>query len=256
MKNFEDYFSRHAGLYARRRPRYPAELFAYLASIVPGHDVAWDCATGNGQAALALADYFDRVVATDASVQQLSHAFPHARIVYRQSVAEATGLAPASVDLVTVAVAVHWFDLDRFYEEVRRVLKPGGVLAVWTYYAPVTTPRLDGVLERLNLGVLGDYWPAQIHYLREGYRTLPFPFEELTAPAFAIEADWDLAQLVGFITSWSASRAYLERHGRHAVEQIWPELTRAWGPPDARRQVRWPLHLRVGRIAPGPGGRH
>jgi SAM-dependent methyltransferase len=252
MQNFEDYFSRNAGVYARRRPRYPAELFAYLASISPGRDLAWDCATGNGQAALALAQFFDRVVATDASVQQLAHAFPHARVVYRQSVAEQTALGPGSADLVTVAVAVHWFDLDRFYEEVRRVLKPGGVLAVWTYYAPVTTPELDGLLERLNLEILGDYWPEQIHFLREGYRTLPFPFEEIVPPPFEIEAEWDLRQLVGFITSWSASRNYLERHGSHAVEKIWPELKKAWGPPGTRRPIRWPLYLRVGRT-PRPG---
>jgi SAM-dependent methyltransferase len=155
------------------------------------------------------------------------------------------------VDLVTVAVAVHWFDLDRFYDEARRVLKPNGVLAVWTYYAPIISPELDRLIIRLTHGALGDYWPEQVHYLREGYRTLPFPFEEVASPAFDTSAEWDLDELAGFITSWSASRIYLERHGRHAIEEIWPDVKRAWGPPQQKRRVRWPLYLRVGRTRSG-----
>jgi SAM-dependent methyltransferase len=254
MSDFEDYFSRHAGVYARHRPRHPAKLFAYLASLSPGRDLAWDCATGNGQAALALAERFHRVIATDASEHQLAQAFPHPRIEYRQSAAEATDLPAEAVDLVTVAVAVHWFDLDRFYDEVRRVLKPNGVLAVWTYYASLISPGLDRLIDRLTHGVLGDDWPEQMHYLRESYRTLPFPFEEVSPPAFETSVQWDLDELVGFITSWSASRIYLERHGRHGVEEIWPDLRRAWGAPERKRRIRWPLHLRVGRAAARTGG--
>jgi SAM-dependent methyltransferase len=254
MSDFADYFSRHAGVYARHRPTYPAELFAYLASLSPARDLAWDCATGNGQAALALTEHFQRVIATDASEQQLAHAFPHPRIAYRHSRADATDLASGVVDLVTVAVAVHWFDLDRFYDEVRRVLKPNGVLAVWTYYAPIISPDLDRLIARLNLDVLGDYWPEQLHYLREGYRTLPFPFEEITPPAFATSVEWNLDALVGFISSWSASRIYLDRHGRHGLEEVWPDLARTWGAPERTRRIRWPLHLRVGRAAALTGG--
>lgn len=244
--SFEDYFSQNADTYARHRPGYPTELFAYLASVAPGHDLAWDCATGNGQAALELTRFFDRVLATDASTQQLEHAFTHKQIEYRQSVAEKTDPETNSVDLVTVAVAVHWFDLDRFYQEVKRVLKPSGILAVWTYYAPIITPELDEMLDHLNLNVLGKYWPEKIHYLREGYRTLDFPFKELKPPSFETQVEWGLEELVGFINSWSASQNYKERHGHYAVETIWTKLADAWNPPERKRLIRWPLHLRVG----------
>lgn len=248
MKDFEDYFSGHSDTYARYRPRYPSELFAYLASITPDHALAWDCATGNGQAALELTQFFQHVIATDASAEQLAHAFVHDQIEYRQEVAEETDLDSGSIDLVTVAVAVHWFDQAHFHEEVKRVLKPGGVLAVWTYYAPIITPELDKLLDHLNNQILKAYWPDKIHYLREGYRTLSFPFQELQPPSFETQAEWSLEELAGFVSSWSASQNYKARQGHHAIEEIWAELQDAWGPPRRKRLVRWPLHLRVGKM--------
>jgi SAM-dependent methyltransferase len=255
VSDFEDHFSRVAGVYARHRPGYPGELFEYLASVAPARDLAWDCATGSGQAALSLAEHFARVVATDASAEQLAHAFAHPRVEYRREPAEGTDLPDRAVDLVTVAVAAHWFDLERFYAEVRRVSRPGAVLAIWGYFGTVIAPELDRLITRLSLGMLGDSWPAQVHYVRDGYRTLPFPFEELAHPAFENRADWDLDQMAGFIESWSASRLYLERHGRHALEEIWPDFRRAWGRPGERRAIRWPLHLRVGRVGAPLAGR-
>lgn len=244
---FEDHFSNHAETYAQYRPVYPAELYAYLAQQTSGHDLAWDCATGSGQAAKGLVYHFDRVIATDASAEQVSRAAPHVRITYRVEPAESTSLASGSVDLITVATAVHWFDFDRFYQEARRVLKPGGVIAVWTYHSPRINPRMEALLDRLELEILAPYWPERIRYLREHYQTLPFPFDELSPPPFTMQAKWTLDQLLGFLNTWSAVRRYEAERGVHPFKAIWEELLAAWGDEGQARVIRWPLHLRVGR---------
>src|SRR5512145_799814 len=146
--NFEDHFSEHSKQYAQYRPRYPNEIYAYLASLTPGHSLAWDCGTGNGQAAVGLADYFDKVHATDASAEQIALAYPHANVEYHVEPAEHVSLRDASADLVTVAVAIHWFNFDEFYREVRRVLKPDGVLAAWTYSLTEISPQIDQLVNR------------------------------------------------------------------------------------------------------------
>lgn len=245
--NFEDHFSQMAQGYARYRPIYPGALFDYLAAISPGHRLAWDCGTGNGQAALALTRHFHRVMATDASSDQLNHAFHHDQIEYRAEQAEAVSLDDGSVDLVTAAVAVHWFDLEKFYHEVKRVLKPNGILAVWTYHLPVIDAEIDRLLGIYYSGVLAGYWPDRIRYLDDRYRSLPFPFDEVSVPEFFMEAEWSLSHLVGFLDSWSATRKYQNEHSRHPLERIWPELTAAWGEPDLIRMIRWPLFIRIGR---------
>jgi SAM-dependent methyltransferase len=248
MADFEDHFSLQAGDYARYRPQYPGELFGYLASIAPRRELAWDCGTGNGQAALGLAEHFDHVMATDASSEQLARAVPHERVEYRVERAEDVDLPLGSVDLVTVAVAVHWFDFDPFYAAVRRVLAPGGVLAVWTYHLPLIDPAIDPILERYYREVLAGYWPPRIEYLEQRYRTLPFPFDELTPPEFEMQADWDLEHLAGFLSSWSATQRYQAEEGEHPLRHVWPELTAAWGEAARPRHVRWPLHFRIGRV--------
>jgi len=248
MTGFEDHFSEQAGAYASNRPHYPGELFAYLASIAPDHQLAWDCGTGNGQAAQELANHFDRVIATDASLDQIAQAVPHERIEYRAERAEDVGLAPRSVDLVTVATAVHWFDLEPFYQVVRRVVRPGGILAVWMYHLPVIDPSIDPILEHYYADVLAGYWPERFHYLAERYLTLPFPFEELNPPAFIIQADWTLGQLVGFLDSWSGTRRYQKERGQNPINIIWQDLSERWGEPGQRRTIHWPLYLRVGRV--------
>ncbi len=246
-QDFEDHFSEHAQDYARYRPCYSPDLFDYLAAIAPTRRLAWDCGTGNGQAAVELARLFDRVVATDASAEQIDAAFRHERIEYRVARAEEPSLDSGSVDLVTAAVAVHWFDLHAFYAQVRRVLKPGGVIAVWTYFEP----EIDGVVERTVMRfygqVLAGYWPEQIRYIEAGYLSLPFPFPELSPPAFYMEADWNLDQLLGFMYSWSATRKYAKEKGSNPLQVVWPNLSAAWGDAAQKRPVRWPLHLRVGR---------
>ena len=188
------------------------------------------------------------VVATDASAEQLARAVPHKRIEYRVERAEEVDLEPGSVELVTVAIAVHWFDLERFYTAVRRVVAPEGVLAVWTYHLPEIDPAVDPLIERYYGEVLAGYWPAPIQYIEDRYRTLPFPFKELEPPEMAMQADWPLDHLAGFLSSWSASQRYQAERGEHPLRRIWLELQEAWGVPDRPRRVRWPLHLRVGRV--------
>ena len=248
MPGFSDYFSKDARTYARYRPDYPGELFVYLASIAPSRQLAWDCGTGNGQAARELVKHFQRVIATDASLDQVAQAAPHERIEYRVERAEEASLETRSVDLVTVGIAVHWFDLELFYQTVRRVAVARGILAVWTYHLPVIEPAIDQVLAHYYTNVLANCWPERFHHVAERYQTLPFPFDELDPPKFEMQTDWELGQLVGFLESWSATRRYQQERGQHPVSVIWPELTEAWGDPSQRRHIRWPLHLRVGQI--------
>ena len=244
---FEDHFSAQSGQYAQYRPRYPDTLYAYLASIVPSHSLVWDCGTGNGQAAVGLAQYFDRVYATDASAEQIARAYPHEKVEYHVEQAEQISLESGSVDLVTVAQAVHWFDFDKFYAEVRRVLKPNGVIAVWTYGLPEISPNIDKALAVYYSEILSGFWPERIRYIEENYRTLPFPFEEIKPPSFEMEARWTLGQLAGFLDSWSATQNYRKQKGKHPLEGIWNELLEDWKEEDEKRLIRWQLYFRIGK---------
>jgi SAM-dependent methyltransferase len=244
---FEDHFSAQSMQYAQFRPRYPGAMYAYLASVAPGRALAWDCGTGNGQAAVGLAGHFERVHATDASADQIAHSIPHPKVDYRVEGAEQVSLESGSVDLVTVAQAVHWFDFDRFYAEVKRVLKTDGILAVWTYHLPKIFPGTDMALSRYYSEVLAGFWPERIRYLEERYRTLLFPFEETIPPPFEMKTDWDRNQLMGFLDSWSATQKYREQKGRHPLEEIWEELSSDWKDEAEKRTVRWALYFRIGR---------
>lgn len=246
---FSDHFAPVATNYASFRPTYPAALFAWLAEIAPGHELAWDCAAGSGQASLDLAAHFARVVATDASAAQIAAAVPHPQVEFRVAPAEASGLADASVDLITVAQALHWFDLERFHAEVRRVLKPGGVLAAWTYgILAVEGDAVDARVQAFYHDTVGPYWPPERRHVESGYRTLPFPFAEIPAPAFAMETLWTLPELLGYFRSWSATGRYIKANGADPVDGLAEELAPAWGTPLTRRRVTWPLSLRVGRV--------
>lgn len=245
---FHDHFSKQARDYAEYRPNYPGALFDYLASLAPATDRAWDCGTGNGQAALTLAERFRQVIATDASAEQIENAFTHERVEYRVEPAEETTIAPHSVDLITVGTAVHWFDFDAFYREVRRVSKARAVLAVWTYFFPIIETAVDQWLRHFYGEVLDGYWPQRMHYLETHYRTLPFPFEEIEPPAFAIEAEWDLHDLLGFIASWSATRKYIEEEGQRALDRVLDDLQARWGDEHRTREIKWPLYFRIGRL--------
>ena len=245
---FKDHFSGHAASYAAFRPGYPPELFDFVASLTPGRELAWDCATGNGQAAVPLAGIFARVVATDASQQQLDNATPHPRIEYRVAPAESSGLPDASVDLLTVAQAVHWFDFDRFYAEARRVLAPGGAIALWTYNLLRGTPEISALVDRLAREISGAYWPPERRWVDEEYRTLPFPLPEVPSPTFEHTETWDLPRLVAYLRTWSANVRYQAATGKDPIAQIAPELETAWGDPAEPRVLTWPIFMRAGKV--------
>ena len=248
---FPDHFSGHADRYEEFRPTYPDELFAYLASLAQTHDLACDCATGNGQAAVGLTPHFRSIVALDASGQQLGQAAGHDRIVYVQVLADRTPLPDGSVDLVTAASAFHWFDLPKFYREVRRIARPAGILALWGYRMPSVTPAVDAVVQRLSAEVLRRFWLPETKLAAEGYRTIGLPFEEIKTPRFRMTHDWNLDQLAGFTGTWSASLRYRDHTGLDPVDAVREELAAAWGNADDTRQVSWNLHLR-GQESTGP----
>jgi SAM-dependent methyltransferase len=245
---FRDHFSNQAGEYARFRPGYPQALFDYLAGQAPSQKLAWDCGTGSGQAAVRLAERFQRVIATDASQAQIEHAVRQPGIEYRVEPAESTSIDSHTVDLITAGVAVHWFEFDPYYTEVRRVANPGALIAVWTYHYPAIAPEVDAFIEQMNRELLSGYWPERIRYLEEHYATLPFPFEPVPAPRFEMQTEWYVQDMAGFINSWSATQRYLTENGEDALESVWTELGRAWGGADKKRLVSWPLYLRVGRV--------
>jgi SAM-dependent methyltransferase len=242
----QDHFSKLSRQYAASRPRYPRALYEWLVQIAPGRERAWDCACGNGQAASDLASYFLQVIATDLSAEQLREATPHPRIEYRVAVAESSGLPVGSVDVVTVAQALHWFELNRFYQEVRRVLRPGGVLAAWCYGAgSIAADRADAVFQDFYHSVVGPYWQPERKLVEDGYRTLPFPQPELTAPILTMELNWTLEQLIGYVRSWSATALYAQSRGSDPVPELYSGLLRSWGDPRSRQRICWPLSVRA-----------
>ncbi|MHB1326789.1 MAG: class I SAM-dependent methyltransferase [Gemmatimonadales bacterium] len=246
---FQDHFSTGSCDYAAFRPRYPETLFSWVAEQCVAHDLAWDCATGNGQAAVGLAPLYARVVATDASAAQLANAEQRGNIEYRVAPAEASGLSNRSIDLVTVAQALHWFDRPAFFAEVARVAKPGAVLAVWTYNLVRGGGALDPVIDRLYRDILGSYWPADRALVETGYRDIEIPFAELTPPPFDMTACWTFAQLTGYLRTWSAAVRYGTRHGADPLEQVAAELAAAWGDVTQSRVLTWPLAVRAARVA-------
>jgi SAM-dependent methyltransferase len=242
---FKDHFSKQAADYAKFRPRYPHEMFEYLGSLAPRRQLAWDCGTGNGQAAVGLATVFDRVIATDASEKQIANAQSHERVEYRVTRAEKSDLESASIDLIMVAKALHWFDLARFYAEARRVLKHNGVLAASAYNLLHVEPAIDEVINRYYYEVVGPFWPPE-RVLIEKFEELPLPFSEIQASSFEMIGQWNLEHLVGYLRSWSATQRFIAANKRDPLEAIADDLRAAWGDPGQMRKVVWPLILRVG----------
>lgn len=245
---FSDHFATVATHYAESRPTYPPELFDWLASQCHERQLAWDCGAGSGQASGELAHHFAHVIATDASASQIACAVPLATVEYRVASAEDSGLPDASVDLLTVAQALHWFDLERFFAEARRVLKPGGVFAAWTYgVLHVDGAEIDACVQRFYHEVVGPYWPSERHHVEAGYRTITMPFTPLTAPTFGMRLNWNLGQLLGYLRSWSATAAYIKAQGHDPVDDLAEELSPLWGDPKRGLLVDWPLSMLVGR---------
>jgi SAM-dependent methyltransferase len=244
---FKDHFSRDSSAYARFRPRYPAELFRWLATLPARRDLAWDCATGSGQAATMVAPHFRRVAASDASVAQLRAADRAPRVHYFAATGEAGALAPASVDLVTVAQAFHWLHHAPFFAEIDRVLAPGGAVAIWCYSVLHATPEIDALLKGFYDGTIGRYWPPERVHVDRGYRDYRIPIAEAPAPAFAVEGMLTMAQFLGYIRTWSAVGRYLMAHGQDPVDGFAEALAPLWGAPEVPRRIVWPLHVRAGR---------
>lgn len=248
MKPFADHFSGISAGYAAYRPRYPEPLFDRLASAAPARRLAWDCATGTGQAALGLAERFERVVATDASAAQLGRGAGHPRIRYLATLAEAAPLRGGVADLITVAQALHWLEPDRFYAEARRVLAPGGLLAVWTYGRHwVDDGAIDRVLDHFYGSVVGAYWPPERRWVEAGYAGLPFPFREERIEPPEMAEHWTLDQMLGYIATWSAVVRCRTETGTDPVAALAARLAPLWGDATVPRRIRWVLTVRAGR---------
>ena len=222
----KDNFSTQSDLYAAFRPTYPDELYNFLLSLIDTKHVAWDCGTGNGQVARALSKYFDKVYATDISEQQITHAFKSDNIFYSLSPAEKTSFANDRFDLIKVAQAIHWFDLNAFYSEVKRTIKPGSVLALIGYSLFKMNPEIDKIINHFYNDIIHAYWDKERGYIDENYTTIPFPFNEIKSPQLCIQFEWTLEQLVGYLTTWSAVQHYIKANNSNPIDSIYPELVK------------------------------
>lgn len=243
--SFADHFSAQAAEYSRYRPSYPDALLDRVAALAVEATAAWDCATGNGQAAIGLAARFERVWATDGSADQIRAAMPHPRVTYSVGTAEASGLASASVDAVTVAQAAHWFDLPRFVAECRRVARPRSPVVLWGYTLARIAPDVDGVFLDFHARV-EPYWPRGREILDRGYEHLAWDLDPIELEPMEMTADWDVEQMLGYLATWSSVAACRRATGVDPIERLAPELRAAWGP--GARAVHWPLTLRAGRV--------
>lgn len=246
--DFKDCFSGAAKEYSKYRPKYPPELFEYLSSITPGHDLALDCATGNGQAAMGLTPYFKKIIATDASASQIEHAAPNPKIEYKVALAENSGLEDKTADLVTVATAIHWLDQDKFYAEARRVLKPGGIIAVWIYSGNEMEPEVDRVFKEHFYDRVESYWPAEAKNTRTFEKSVKFPFTEIIPPKFKIVVEWNLKQYLNYLYTWSSTQNYIKQSGKNPLEEKFEMLKKVWGDENSKKEVTWDLKMKVGKV--------
>ena len=253
-KGLIDNFSFKSKEYSFSRPVYPNGLFEFLSDITPNKDLAWDCATGNGQAAIGLCKYFKKVIASDASKKQIDNKFERENIRYKVFPAEAASLPDKSVDLVTVATAVHWFDFNRFYHEVNRVSKMEGEegrIAVWCYGMHKISPKIDKISERLDVDgdILGGFWAKEIEFIKEEYRTIPFPFKEIDTPKFKMTTYWNMYQLFNYMQTWSAVKKYGIENNSDPLDLVREDIKNLWGAEESEQKlVTWEIKLRVGII--------
>ncbi|MEX6503980.1 class I SAM-dependent methyltransferase [Pseudomonas zhanjiangensis] len=246
MNEVSQLFDARAGAYASFRPHYPAALFDWLSRHCRDHQRALDLACGNGQASQRLPRYFTRVLASDASLGQLRAAGTIPGVSFYAASAETQPLADASLDLIVVAQALHWFAGPAFFAEVARLLKPGGLFCAWCYSLMSIDERLDPLIDAFYRETLKDYWPQGRASVDAGYRDIQMPFARIEAPTFAIEAHWHFDHLTGYLRTWSAVQRWERQHGRDPVSELIPQLRQAWGDGEPVRLVRWPLHLLTG----------
>jgi ubiquinone/menaquinone biosynthesis C-methylase UbiE len=243
----KDYFSKHSRVYAAFRPTYPKELYDFIFSHTQQREAALDCATGNGQVAGYLANHFSRVYATDISKQQIEQAAPVSNIIYSVSPAEKTPFENHTFDLITVGQAIHWFNRTEFYDEVKRVGKPGAVLAVWGYSLLTINPEIDVLISDFYFNVVGTYWDDARRLVEQRYQTIDFPFEEFSAPEFFINVRWTIEHLHGYLESWSATQRYIGENNRNPVPDVIEKLGKYWNKEDPK-SVSFPVFMRIGRI--------
>jgi ubiquinone/menaquinone biosynthesis C-methylase UbiE len=244
----KDLFSKQSSLYAIYRPTYPDELYRYILSFVENKSVAWDCATGNGQAAAALAPNFKTVYATDISEGQLKNAVKVSNIIYSRQPAEKTTFDDNSIDLITVAQAYHWFDFSAFEHEVKRVAKNGSVIAIWGYgliYA--SDVNVDQLIQYFYKDVTAPYWDPERRYVDEQYLTIPFPYHELPTKGFTIERHWTLEEFANFLRTWSSVQNFIKKNGIDPVDDFTKKLKEIWNDESAIR-FNFPVFLRIGTI--------
>ena len=239
-----DRFSGHAADYARYRIDYPADLYEYVLAHVPDRKTAWDCATGNGQVAGALAAYFAQVEATDLSQSQLNNATEHPNVTYRVATAEAPPFADAQFDLITVGQALHWFNVPAFHAEVRRVLKPNGVIAEWGYGLNTVTPPIDELVRFIYNNVVGPFWDPQRQHIETEYQHLPFDFAQVRYARFVQNRQWPVDWYMNYLRTWSAVQGFRKQHGYDPIDQFEGDFRGHWG--GGNRDVCFPIFLRLG----------
>jgi ubiquinone/menaquinone biosynthesis C-methylase UbiE len=242
----KDNFSIQADVYAKYRPGYPAELFDFIIGKTLKRDVAWDCATGNGQTAKELAPHFSKVMATDISRKQIDHAYQSPSIIYSVQPAEQTDFADQSFDLVTVSQALHWFNFEKFYAEVNRVGKPGAYLAAWMYSLLRISNDIDKIIDEYHFHTMEKYWDKERKYVDENYASVPFPFEEISSPVFSIEYYWNLDELEGYFNTWSALQKFIAANQYNPVPELIASIRPYW--KSDKMKIVFPLHLRMGRV--------
>ncbi len=244
----KDLFSRQSELYAKYRPTYPIELYEYILSFVREKNIAWDCATGNGQAAIVLADYFKKVIATDISPSQIEKAIKKENIAYSVCPAESTPFEDNTFDLVTVAQAYHWIKWKEFKKEVTRICKPNAVIAVWTYYnRTIDDEKIEEAVSDFYENVTKPFWDYERKHVDEKYSTVEFEYELLPAKEFETVLHWKREDMLGYISSWSAVQKYITVNGYSPISIIEEKLKQLW--PEAElKKVVFPIYLKLGRI--------
>ncbi len=247
MKNIQDNFSKNAATYAQFRPVYPDAMYDLIYGYVKQFYTAWDCATGNGQVAMRLADRFKQVIATDISAKQLEHASQKEHIIYKTERAEQTSFADDSFDLITIGQAMHWFDFDAFNKEAVRVGRNGGLIAAWSYNLLRIDDETNRLIDELYFNRVGPYWDKERKYVDDDYKHIPFPYEKIETPGFCIEVKWNKHELEGYLNTWSGVHHFVQKEGYSPVDSLMEDISATWG-DDVQKRVYFPLTLKLGRI--------